>query len=930
MSGGGFRVSSIPNSVRKTIQNIKEITGNHSEDEIYAMLKECSMDPNETAQRLLLQDPFHEVKRKRDRKKEGLNNKEYAESRWRPGSQGRGARGGRGNFPPRYTAHEAGVSKSSGPGRDNGMNQVAEKGSGQSLSNLQETKTKESTLIASPVPAVANGPTGVAAETLSAPARHAANQPQENSSVGNSEFRSAPSPVDAINKPSIAFGSGDMNGQPAASSSDCSMSTTPASSSAICFSSSEPEPVPSNARLLGTLDTIKHESNRASTEPNAVIPTENKLAPFSSSEPAPIPSNVSRHLGSLDKIKHEIGNNRASTEPNAVIPTENKLASATEVSSSFLQGKMPSNSSAVAKNPLGESAHPSSTATHGSSATRPSSNYSSRSQQIIGPQKVGSNKEWKPKPVNSNVGIGSGTTGASEVPTVSLETNAQSLPVSSVFDSEVATSKLQKKLEESYIPQCQHVIIPNHIHVPKSERTKLSFGSFDASFGVASNDVGGQESDKSSTPLSDSPHDVDETAEEQGSSNQNALATAEEGDYADHSQSPAPAPGNLSGDGDVASSIPEYDENKQENALLAGSHQHSAVTSPNYSFGIVPPMLAPFGNAESQAREVSRLSSFVVPQPFDPAAYYAQFYRSSADIDGRVSPFASGAATKYNGNVAVLPPQTSQSAQEGGNSLVLTTTSSSPVVTQAAGMMQSSIAVTQQPVPVYRSAAGVHLPHYPPNYIQYAPFYSPFYVPSPAIHQFINNGVFPQQPQAGTVYPSAPAAPATGVKFSLPQFKPGSNTPNSAHIGMPSGYGPYGSSPAGYNPSSAVTTGNSTTNEDLGGAQFKENNVYVSGQQSEGSAVWIAPPGRDISSLPASSFYNLAPPGQNVTFAPTQVVPGSFAGIYHPHAATAAAVHPLLQQAQTMAGAVNMGGSASATGVYRQPQHAQMNWPSNY
>ncbi|MBA0858852.1 hypothetical protein Goshw_001111, partial [Gossypium schwendimanii] len=58
MSGGGFRVSSIPSSVRKTIQNIKEITGNHSEDEIYAMLKECSMDPNETAQRLLLQGTF--------------------------------------------------------------------------------------------------------------------------------------------------------------------------------------------------------------------------------------------------------------------------------------------------------------------------------------------------------------------------------------------------------------------------------------------------------------------------------------------------------------------------------------------------------------------------------------------------------------------------------------------------------------------------------------------------------------------------------------------------------------------------------------------------------------------------------------------------------------------------------------------------------
>ncbi|XP_017258780.1 GBF-interacting protein 1-like isoform X5 [Daucus carota subsp. sativus] len=62
--------------VRKTIQSIKEIVGNHSDAEIYSTLKETNMDPNETAQKLLNQgplfflDPFHEVKRKRDKRKE--------------------------------------------------------------------------------------------------------------------------------------------------------------------------------------------------------------------------------------------------------------------------------------------------------------------------------------------------------------------------------------------------------------------------------------------------------------------------------------------------------------------------------------------------------------------------------------------------------------------------------------------------------------------------------------------------------------------------------------------------------------------------------------------------------------------------------------------------------------------------------------------
>jgi hypothetical protein len=52
---GGSRVSaSIPSNMRRTIQNIREITGKqHSDDDIYAVLKECSMDPNETAQKLL-------------------------------------------------------------------------------------------------------------------------------------------------------------------------------------------------------------------------------------------------------------------------------------------------------------------------------------------------------------------------------------------------------------------------------------------------------------------------------------------------------------------------------------------------------------------------------------------------------------------------------------------------------------------------------------------------------------------------------------------------------------------------------------------------------------------------------------------------------------------------------------------------------------
>ena len=48
-NGGG-----VPTSSKKMIQSLKEIV-NCPEAEIYAMLKECNMDPNEAVNRLLSQ-----------------------------------------------------------------------------------------------------------------------------------------------------------------------------------------------------------------------------------------------------------------------------------------------------------------------------------------------------------------------------------------------------------------------------------------------------------------------------------------------------------------------------------------------------------------------------------------------------------------------------------------------------------------------------------------------------------------------------------------------------------------------------------------------------------------------------------------------------------------------------------------------------------
>ncbi|XP_040381516.1 uncharacterized protein LOC102709938 isoform X2 [Oryza brachyantha] len=67
-------------AIQSTIQSIKEVVGGHSDADIYAALRECGMDPNETTQRLLNQDPFHEVKRKRDKKRESAGQKNIADA----------------------------------------------------------------------------------------------------------------------------------------------------------------------------------------------------------------------------------------------------------------------------------------------------------------------------------------------------------------------------------------------------------------------------------------------------------------------------------------------------------------------------------------------------------------------------------------------------------------------------------------------------------------------------------------------------------------------------------------------------------------------------------------------------------------------------------------------------------------------------------
>ncbi|KAL2474411.1 Kinase-related protein of unknown function (DUF1296) [Abeliophyllum distichum] len=867
MSSGGKGAAAtssrvaIPGSVKKTIENIKEITGpSHSDDEIYAMLKECSMDPNETAQKLLLLDTFHEVKRKHNRRKENLN-KESADSRWKPGVQARANKGGRGNYSSRYSSHDTGSGRNYAVVKENMPTQISEKGvSAPPLPTSQESKRNETSVV-SPITALSNGPSGMSSTSVlhetHATASRGVNQSDSTGDASTGKLEGLlplSSPIDSTKNPDVTPGTWDIHGHRMLKSSNSSTPTSSATSSG---------------------------------------------AHFSSSDPVLFPSQDIRPPSAMGTIRHEMDSQRTPVEEIAVNPTEGKSASASVGSSIVPQ--MPNIFQGVGKNQLLESPKTASSTHDGSFISRPSSNHNNRTQ-VIGLQKVGPGKEWKPKSTNPSIGQGASAAASSEVSTDLVEKHSELRPTPRVLTAKELTLELQRKLEETHILDSQHVIIPNHLHVPDAEKLGFCFGSFDASFELDMSYNSGPVSDKS-PPLSESPEAIGETVQEPSPS-QNELVAAEdtEATYPDNPPSSLQLEIFSSMEGEVSSTaLPEYND-----------------------FGFVPPILnsqvSPLESSESQARDASQVPSFVVQQSFDPTSYYLQFYRPGAHSDGRISPFHSaGAASKYNGNAIMLSALTSQSPQEGGAPMVLSTTAPTPLVTQAAGVMQSS----QQPLPVFRQPTGMHLPHYPPNYIPYSPYFSPYYVPQPAVHQFLSNSSFPQQPQAGSMYPTPPGATA---KYSLSQFKQGPNSGNSTYIGVPGSYGPYGISTANYNSSSATTAVTSTSNEDLAAHQVKENSLYVNGQQSEGSGVWFTTPSQDISSLQASSFYNF-PQGQ-LAFTSTQPGHGTFAGMYHAQAMTAATVHPLLQQSQTITSPVDMVGPP--TSVYQQPQHTQLNWSSNY
>lgn len=971
----------IPADLRKTIQTIKEIiAGTHSDEEIYATLKESNMDPNETAQKLLTQDPFHEVKRKWEKKKENASNRDYGDAQLKASSQGRGGKAGallergagRGSYLQHCNSYDAGAGRGQSIGRDNKVYQGTNIGSISALPSSMTLQNEKSVAFAS--------------EGSSLPASANINRIVPNGSVAYVN----PSQLSRGSWSSIIRHNRLADVKP-----------TGVSSIPIEITSSTPTSKSLQEQAVQIVEQHSTSSNWANSVSGVYS---------CSSDPVLVPSRDHCTPGLLGMIKHDVGTVgvwRPSSEFSAVaVPAESSSFSSNLMQLSQLTNCISHESAeSIVKSSMSEKPGPAVThsilhdfdVSHpieldgghrseaqvlpsasdilGASPTRSyiiGGHLNSRSQQQpVGHQKaVGSNKDWKPKSINQNSLPVSGVIGTSTIGIRASEASISSVQSPGSVNLEDQTAKLQEKLEELNVRDDQHVIIPNHLQVPEADRTGISFGSFGAGFATnVSSSFANDECDKNYTPLPEASQEAEESNEEHPSRQSKTAPFIPSENYSDHPrehyahssedyshhlQTSTTTVENISSstDGDpkivspTVGSLPK--PFKQETVAAPGSQFSLLQTAMDYTnMGSMPQFMQnnPYEPAESHHQDVSRLPSFA--QAHDPSSsFYTRFLIPGLEGDTRFSPIVSSTAgSNYNGNHPLLSGQGGLSSQEAGNSAVLSTTGPAHVM-QKSGTVQARIPLQQQSMPAFPQSASVNISQFPPNYLPYHQYLSALYSP-PTVHGFAGNpGYSPRHTgsnynlAAGSSYPQAAAA----VKYSLSQHKPGTVSGNTLHGVVPTGYGSY-STPAGYAVSPAATGGSGSSFDDIAGHQFNETNLYLPSQQAEGSALWMQAPSRDLSGMQTSSYYNMPSQAQHSAYAATQSSHAAFAptqsghAVYTPtqsgHATDARLYHSmqpglasnsdlLLHRSQAL------GGASGQVGAHKEPNRGQLNWTNNF
>ncbi|KAL9235488.1 hypothetical protein vseg_010243 [Gypsophila vaccaria] len=410
-------------SLRKTIETIKEIVGNHSDNDVYNALKESNMNLDEAVDKLLHQDTFHEVRKRRDKKKENLNS-DYSgrvESRIHNDYTRQGPKFNSNLSVRRGGYTRRGVSREFRVVRDNRVNQ----------NSTQETES--STKV-----------------TLSSTSQ--CDVPERSAHVAsNNQKQSAGRQVLNLNGGPDVWPkeAQELNNSTKKEHRDENTSTAKGSGSHVSI-------------------TKQNESKSQAGSPAS----SNAVGVYASaSDPVHVPSPDSRSpaVGAIRREVGVVGGRRQSSEVGPKQSHQQRVPNINTVSGSSTATQLSRNINTVSRSDQNHGTAVESVMMN-SAGSRFSNHFGNRfHQQPVGQKGALPSKEWKPKtnkkPNVSNHGvIGSPVKSSSHQTEVSKNVEREA-------------DELQDKLRQIDIHNTQKVIIAQNIRVPEFDRCKLTFGS---------------------------------------------------------------------------------------------------------------------------------------------------------------------------------------------------------------------------------------------------------------------------------------------------------------------------------------------------------------------------------------------------------------------------------------------------------------------
>ncbi|KAK6125030.1 hypothetical protein DH2020_041208 [Rehmannia glutinosa] len=878
---GGAQVLSA--GVRRTIQSIKEIVGNHSDADIYVALKETNMDPNETTQKLLnqvsdglrlvpvvicscvleieghvssvmfLTDPFHEVKRKRDRKKENATYKSFVAPEPRKNTE-------LARMPVKSNTYSDRNVRRGGYGRNTAS------GASREFRVVRDNRVNQN----------------VSAD--SKPAQSPISTSEVVISSGSMKsYYSNPTETSGHQEPPVGQHSSRALNNPADSQPRQTKVTTSGGNDRREIIGEKPLPNPSATSRVQTKANGPQPYSTSSSSSSVVG------VYSSNSDPVHVPSLHSRPAANIGAIRREVGvvGPRRQSSENSSKPSSSQNTPLPNTQSGrdshSRESARPVNTISKSDQPSQNMAPESAAPALPGSKSFSSNQYGSRPHQPMGHQKAPQpNKEWKPKSSVKPSVSGPGVIGA-PAKTIS--------PVDNPDDLKKEAAHVQDSMPQLTISENQNVIIAAHIRVSETDRCRLTFGSLGTELEASTNSICATVEGAEVLPTDPSGRTTVDVSVSSPESSGDEPAGGKQLEMMDDSVrssgSNSPASGAVS------------DHQLTEKKESSGSQNLD-----NYAdVGLVRDNSPSYTPESLQQQDTPELPSF---SGYDPQmGYDMPYFRPIVDETVR------GPG---------LP-----SPQE-----VLNTHTTNPIPASTIAMVQQ-----QQQQQLAQMYPQLHVSHFA-NLMPYRQYLSPVYVPPMPVPGYSNSPAYPH-PSNGNSYVLMPGnsshLTASGVKYGIQQFKP-----------VPTGSAGFGNftSPTGYAINNPGVVASAAGHDDTSRLKYKDN-LYIPNPQAETSEIWMNP--RDLPGLQSASYYNM--PGQTphpayltshsghaASFnAAAQSSHMQFSGMYHPSPQPTAMASPH-HLGPAIGGNVGVGvaapGPGAQVGAYQQPQLGHLNWTGNF